>query len=301
MEGRPADLCQRGKLAPANVKEPMKKVTVSSYRQDKYYERVQRAFAAVLARGDIVAPVEIFMAMGCLDRREYENWRLGRVPYLERVIQGNLGKVSRVLRLIGFCAHDLKMLPSWTGYNKWGKGHSFRLRFSKSGEKPIEDSYARHFLWNQSAAKKIKAIAGISTATGGYDASGWGVIIVECADALEKLLRARLPKAKDNWSCIVERSDGMVIDGRVAKLLEEAIAACVSVLTEQQLRAMWRADCAEGLPGSGEVEPDRAYLSADLEVAILEEITARVCDEALTRIRRGAESASMRAEKTQIL
>ena len=33
-----------------------------------------------------------------LDKADYESWRRGRVPYLEKVVRGNLGKVSAVVR-----------------------------------------------------------------------------------------------------------------------------------------------------------------------------------------------------------
>jgi hypothetical protein len=42
---------------------------------------------------------------------------------------------------------DLK--DSWTGYNQYGKGVKRRLRFSKSGQKNIEDRYATHYVDNK--------------------------------------------------------------------------------------------------------------------------------------------------------
>ena len=38
------------------------------------------------------------------------------------------------------------MKSSWTGYNQFGKGIKRRLRFSKSGDKTIEDRYATHYI-----------------------------------------------------------------------------------------------------------------------------------------------------------
>ena len=60
--------------------------------------------------------------------------------------------------------HDLK--PSWTAYNKWGKGENVRLRFSKSGDETIEKLYATHYVGRDKvdeakerrAAKKDKVI-----------------------------------------------------------------------------------------------------------------------------------------------
>jgi len=136
----------------------MNKVTVSTYRKDKYYPRVVRAFAHILDRSDVVAPVDVLMEMGNLAQKNHDLWRQGKVPHLERVFEGNLSKANRILRIIGFHAHDLNMVPSTTVYNKWGKGKKQALQFSKSGDKKLEDAYSRHFLWNQSPEKKLEFI-----------------------------------------------------------------------------------------------------------------------------------------------
>ncbi|MDL1985876.1 MAG: hypothetical protein LWX54_17170 [Deltaproteobacteria bacterium] len=76
----------------------MKKVTVNTYRKDKYYSRVVRAVERVLAIGDIVASMDILIEMGNLSKKNYEAWRKGQVPYLERVF-GHMGSGhSNILR-----------------------------------------------------------------------------------------------------------------------------------------------------------------------------------------------------------
>jgi hypothetical protein len=136
----------------------MMKVTVNTYRKDKYYLRVVRAIARVLAKSDVVAPVEVLLEMGNLSKKNHEAWRKGQVPYLERVFEGSLSKANRIFRIIGFHVHDLNMVPQNTQYHQWGKGKNRALRFSKSGDKKIEEAYSRHYLWNQSAEKKQAAI-----------------------------------------------------------------------------------------------------------------------------------------------
>ena len=122
-------------------------VGVDSYREDKLYPRIVRAVEPILARGKIVAPVDVLMGMGLLEPARLEDWRFGRVPYLEKVTKGNLTMLSRLLRILRFHAHDLKLIPSTTTYVRWGKGPKQRLRFSKSGERTIEEAYSRHFVW----------------------------------------------------------------------------------------------------------------------------------------------------------
>lgn len=124
----------------------MTKVTVESYRDDKYYPKVVRAVEAILARGDVVAPIEVFIHMELLSKADVESWRFGRVPYLEKVIRCSLGKASRILRILRMHVHDLNMIPSHTAYVKWGKGARTPLRFSKTGDPNLEEAYSRHFL-----------------------------------------------------------------------------------------------------------------------------------------------------------
>jgi hypothetical protein len=85
--------------------------------------------------------------MDLLAPEQLQNWRLGHVPYLERVIRCNLAKLSSLLRILQFHAHDLKLVPSITAYMRWGKGPKQRLRFTKTGDAKLEEAYARHFVW----------------------------------------------------------------------------------------------------------------------------------------------------------
>ena len=83
----------------------------------------------------------------CSSQGTSRTWRRGRVPYLERVINCNLTRLSRLLRILRFHAHDLNLKPSWTAYMRWGKGPKQRLRFTKTGEQKLEEAYATHFVW----------------------------------------------------------------------------------------------------------------------------------------------------------
>ena len=134
------------------------KTTVSNYRKDKYYPRVVRAVATILSHSDVIAPVDVMIEMGNLSKKNHEDWRRGRVNYLERVFEGNLSKANRILKIIGFHAHDLNMVAKKSSYHQFGKGKNRLLRFSKSGEPKIEESYSRHFLWNQSQDKKQECL-----------------------------------------------------------------------------------------------------------------------------------------------
>jgi len=122
-------------------------VGVDNFRDDPLYPKVARAVEQLLARGKTVAPVDVLVAMGLLSPAQVEDWLRGRVPYLEKVINCNLTRLSRLLRILRFHAHDLNLVPSATAYVRQSKGPRARLRFTKTGDPKLEEAYAWHFVW----------------------------------------------------------------------------------------------------------------------------------------------------------
>ena len=122
-------------------------VSVANFRDDRLYPKIERAVASILAKGKVVAPVDVLIVMGLLKPDDLEAWRRGRIPHLERVIGCNLTRLSRLLRILRFHAHDLKLIPSGTAYLRWGKGPRQPLRFTKTGDTQLEIAYATHFVW----------------------------------------------------------------------------------------------------------------------------------------------------------
>jgi hypothetical protein len=116
---------------------------VRGYREDPLYARIASATDAILRHGRVVMPVEVLVAMGLLTRKHVEDWRRGRIPYLERVINCNL---SRLLRILRWHAEELNLKPSFTAYMRWGRGPKSRLRFTKTGDPRLEEAYATHFV-----------------------------------------------------------------------------------------------------------------------------------------------------------
>ena len=134
----------------------MNKISLGNYKSDKYYPKVVKAVGLLLQDRNEITTVDILLKMGNLLPRDYENWRRGKTPYLERVFQGNLSKAGRILRIINFHIHDLNMIK----YEKPMKvfnGKRF-LQYSKSGIKKIEEAYSRSFKWNRSEEVKKEII-----------------------------------------------------------------------------------------------------------------------------------------------
>lgn len=123
-----------------NNQELVAKVNSSMYRQCR-----DRGFAA---------PVDVLMDIGVLQKNKYEDWRFGRIPYLERVCTINLHKLSTIRHQMRIYAQKAGLKPSFCYYKQWGtkkKGGQGRkpvipLRFSKSGNPDVERWYATHFV-----------------------------------------------------------------------------------------------------------------------------------------------------------
>jgi len=124
----------------------LKKITLTNYRQDRHYVRIVKAAEDLLRERGFVAPVELFVRMELLSAESVEDWRRGRIPYLERAIHCNLSKASRILRILRMHAHDLDLKPLLIVYKRWTKGPRTLLQFCKTGDRAVEDAYARHFL-----------------------------------------------------------------------------------------------------------------------------------------------------------
>jgi hypothetical protein len=129
------------------TRPPRPLVNVANFHEDRLSPRIERAVAKILQHGKVVAPVDVLVAMDLLAPEHLDDWRRGKVPYLERVVRCNLTKVSKRLRILRFHAHDLNLVPSLTAYMRWGKGPQLRLRFTKTGDPKLEEAYARHFVW----------------------------------------------------------------------------------------------------------------------------------------------------------
>jgi len=95
-----------------------------------------------------VCAVDILMQLDYLAKKDFEDWRFGRIDYLEKVCKINLSKLTLINKLIRKYSTELNLKSSWTGYNQFGNRGKNHLRFSKSGDKTIEDRYATHYIDN---------------------------------------------------------------------------------------------------------------------------------------------------------
>ncbi len=109
-------------------------------------KKVKRLIEHNIYEKGYVCALDILLQMDYLKQKDYEDWRFGRVPYLEKVCGVNLNKLKLINKSIRKHSSELKLKCSLTAYNQYGKGTKRRLKFSKSGDKKIEENYSTHFV-----------------------------------------------------------------------------------------------------------------------------------------------------------
>lgn len=109
-------------------------------------KKIRIIISEVTDHNGYVSSSDVLIHLGYLSIKNYENWRRGKIEFLEKVCTVNLGKLSTIVRLIKKISENMRLEPSVTVYNKYGKGPRIRLRFSKSGDINIEKAYSTHYI-----------------------------------------------------------------------------------------------------------------------------------------------------------
>ncbi len=108
-------------------------------------ERVIIAARAALTDHQHVTTIDVLVGMGWLTTSQVDQWRQGRVDYLERVVNANLSKISAAMDALRRWARSEGLQPSETSYVARTRDHR-RLQFSKSGNPRIEAAYRTHWV-----------------------------------------------------------------------------------------------------------------------------------------------------------
>ena len=115
-------------------------------RKLRLEEREIRAAEAAFSRQQYVGTIDVLCGMGLLLPMHVDSWRKGRVDYLERVIQGNLHKISSAMEILRRWAREKGLKPSETGYVRRARSGNIPLLFSETGDPAIEKSYSTHYI-----------------------------------------------------------------------------------------------------------------------------------------------------------
>ncbi len=114
---------------------------------------VKKAAQSVLARDGKIGYPALFQEMVILSRRDVEDWRAGRIPYLEKVIQSNLTRLARIQKALRTLARE----NGWKRSSTVLKHRGQTLRFSKTGNEFVEEEYRAVYLPGRVPAKETAA------------------------------------------------------------------------------------------------------------------------------------------------
>lgn len=108
-------------------------------------KRIQEIHNELSLTKGYICSIDVLIKLNYLAQADCENWRFGRVDCLEMVCKTNLNKLRTINQIIRRTSVKMNLKPSWTAYNKYGKGAEKRLQFSKSGNAAIENAYSTHY------------------------------------------------------------------------------------------------------------------------------------------------------------
>jgi hypothetical protein len=126
--------------------------------QERLEQRVVRAAEAALADHQFVSAIDVLLGLGWLRQGRVDEWRQGRVPDLEGVVEAGPAKVSTAMRSFGGWARDRGLKPSEVDYVARSRGRQ-ALRFSETGDPEIERAYRTHWVSPALSERKLERIA----------------------------------------------------------------------------------------------------------------------------------------------
>ena len=118
-----------------------------------YQQCMNRGYAAV---------ADVLVDVGVLTKAKLEEWRFGKIPYLEAACSCNLRQLNLILKEMRVYSEKSGYKPSFCYYKRWGtkkkngqgKKPVIPLRFSKSGNASLEKTYATHYVKKEFFSKK---------------------------------------------------------------------------------------------------------------------------------------------------
>jgi hypothetical protein len=126
--------------------------------RDRLERRVVEAAEAALAERKFVTAIDVLVGLGWAQQRRVEDWRQGRVDYLEHVAQANLRRLSKAMSIFRRWARSRGLKPVETAYVARSRDRR-PLRFSKSADPEIERAYRTHWVSAELSERKRQRLA----------------------------------------------------------------------------------------------------------------------------------------------
>ena len=114
--------------------------------RQEIYKKVYHTTHQLIHEKGYASPLDLFLKMEKISLKLVEEWRFGRVLYLEKILHGNLAQFNFILAQFLQTARKMNLKESYTAYMSWGKGPKRLLRFTKSGDVHVERRYSTHFV-----------------------------------------------------------------------------------------------------------------------------------------------------------
>jgi hypothetical protein len=128
------------------IKSHDKQRSESPLNRQELQKKVRHIVQQLVFEKGYASPLDLFLKMEKVSPKLVEDWRFRRVPYLERVLHGNLSQFNFILTKLRETSRDLELKESCSTYVSWGKGPKRPLRFSKSGDIHSERRYSTHYV-----------------------------------------------------------------------------------------------------------------------------------------------------------
>jgi hypothetical protein len=116
--------------------------SIPQKKKKKFSQRVATITGNSITEKGCVSVIDLFLGIGWLTKNKLLEWKMGKIPYLERIVTANLRKISKIMKEFKSWAMHSNLKPKVTVYKHKG----FKLRFSKSKEQNIEIAYSTHYL-----------------------------------------------------------------------------------------------------------------------------------------------------------
>lgn len=159
--------------------------------QTNIEQRVIKAAEEALHNQHYVSIIDVFVGMRLLQYVHVQDWRKGRIPYLEEMIQGNPAKISLATECFYRWIAANGLTPKEIAYLARTNGPKRELQFSESGDSQIEKAYRTHYvsptLSEKKHSTKFAVVVKFSRARKRYERQG---ILVQ-PKAIEKTEQAR--------------------------------------------------------------------------------------------------------------